>query len=155
MSFLFAALIIATMLFNAYIRQEHFRVPGVLPSDECMRYDTQNGDNFDLSFVKGEYLQKELREEKEAFPEDLPEERVVALGLVSLSAVEELREKEAFPEDLLPERAGMALDPVSLVSLAVDEEEAKIAPPAFGYFWTTYGEATTDEVQSDYGSIHG
>jgi hypothetical protein len=97
-----------------------------------MIHDAQNGDNFDLSFVKGVYLQEELRE-KEAFPEDLPHERAVALGLVRLSAVEEQREKGAFPEDSLPEQ----------VLLDVEEEaEITVTDPVVG-----------DEVQSD-GSIH-
>jgi hypothetical protein len=136
------------MLFNAYIRQEHFRVPGVLSSDKCMMHDAQNGDNFDLSFVKGVYLQEELRE-KEAFPEDLPHERAVALGLISLSAVEEQRENEAVPEDLLPEQDIVSLDDT------MSEEEAEIAltDPVAGD-GTIYGQKTSGAVQS-YGSIHG
>jgi hypothetical protein len=59
-----------------------------LPSKACIKADLQNGGNFDLAFVKGAYLQEELRE-KEAFPQDLPEERAVALGLVPTLPMDE------------------------------------------------------------------
>jgi hypothetical protein len=83
-----AALIIQTCLFNAYINQRHFRVAESLPSKACIKADLQNGVNFDLAFVKGAYLQEELRE-KEAFPQDLPVERAVALGLVPTPPMDE------------------------------------------------------------------
>jgi hypothetical protein len=85
---LITALIIQTFLFNAYINQRHFRVAEHLPSKACIKADLQNGGNFDLNFVKGAYLQEELRE-KEAFPQDLPEERAVALGLAPTPPMDE------------------------------------------------------------------
>jgi hypothetical protein len=76
-----APLIIATVLFNSYIRQEHFRVAMYLPSRECMRVDLKNGPDFDLSFTKDAYLQEELRE-KVSYPYALTEERARELGNV-------------------------------------------------------------------------
>ena len=55
-------LIVVTILFNAYVRQQHFRVAAYLPSRECMKADVLNGPEFDLSFTKDAYLQEELRE---------------------------------------------------------------------------------------------
>jgi hypothetical protein len=68
-------------LFNAYLRQEHFRVAEYLPTKECLKVDLRNGDeNFALSLVQGAYLQPELRE-KELFPENADDRRLVSLGL--------------------------------------------------------------------------
>lgn len=68
------------MLFNAYIRQEHFRVTEYLPSRDSRKRDLANGSDFNGSFLKGQYLQEELQH-KELYPDDLPCERAKALGL--------------------------------------------------------------------------
>jgi hypothetical protein len=73
-------LIVVQFLFNAYIGQEHFRVAENLPSRECLKVDQQNGPDFDLSFVKGAYVQEELTAE-EAYPEELSPSRMAELGL--------------------------------------------------------------------------
>ena len=73
-------LIALTVLFNAYIRQQHFRVAEYLPSRECLKSDLQNGPNLDLSFTTGAYLQEELREKK-VFPHNLSSETAIELGV--------------------------------------------------------------------------
>jgi hypothetical protein len=80
-----APLIAITILFNAYIRQQHFRVAEHLPSRECMKSELQNGPNFDLSFTTRAYLQEELRDKK-LYPENLTNENASALGLLELIA---------------------------------------------------------------------
>jgi hypothetical protein len=79
-----AALIVVTMLFNAYIREEHFRVANVLPTEISSSRDLKNREDFNLDFVRGAYLQEELRH-KDAFAEDLPEsldlDRAEILGI--------------------------------------------------------------------------
>jgi hypothetical protein len=72
-SILMFPLIIITVLFNAYIRQQHFRVTENLTSRECLKTDLQNS-NLDLSFVKGAYVQPELQD---VFPETPIEDRVI------------------------------------------------------------------------------
>lgn len=74
------ALIIFTILFNAHLRQEHFRVAEYLPTKECLKVDIRNGDDFAVALVKGAYLQKELRE-KELFPDNVDDRRLVSLSL--------------------------------------------------------------------------
>ena len=72
---LMTPLIVITVLFNSYVRQEHFRCAEVLPLNECLEIDrTRRGQHL------GKYVQEELRE-KQAFPE-LSEERAQSLGLV-------------------------------------------------------------------------
>jgi hypothetical protein len=75
-------LIIITILFNAYIRQQHFRVTENLASRECLKTDLQNS-SIDLSFVKGAYVQPELQA-KDVFPENLTEHRAKTLGFEEL-----------------------------------------------------------------------
>jgi hypothetical protein len=72
-SILMFPLIIITVLFNAYIRQQHFRVTENLTSRECLKTDLQNS-NLDLSFVKGAYVQPELQD---VFPETPNDDRVM------------------------------------------------------------------------------
>ena len=74
-------LIVITVLFNAYIRQQHFRTAEFLPSRECLKEDLRNGPDFDLTFTKGAYLQGEMRY-KLKFPENLGDPRAEALGLI-------------------------------------------------------------------------
>jgi hypothetical protein len=75
-SILMFPLIIITVLFNAYIRQQHFRVTENLTSRECLKTDLQNS-NLDLSFVKGAYVQPELQH---VFPETPSDNREVPLN---------------------------------------------------------------------------
>lgn len=75
------ALIVVTMLFNGYIRQEHFRVADVLPSNECLKMDLRRGlEEMDTGFLVGAYLQDEMQD-KELFPEDMDEKYVSRLDL--------------------------------------------------------------------------
>ena len=74
------ALIFFTILFNAHLRQEHFRVAEYLPTKECLKVDIRNGDDFAVALVKGAYLQKELRE-KELFPDNVDDRRLISLSL--------------------------------------------------------------------------
>lgn len=74
-------LIVVTILFNAYLRQQHFRVAEYLPSRECLKADISNGPDFDLSFTKDAYLQEELKE-KRVYPVNVSDERARELGLI-------------------------------------------------------------------------
>ena len=80
-------LIIITILFNAYIHQQHFRVAEYLPSCECMKVDRRNGLDFDTSFAERAYLQEEMRD-KEKYPDNLTAERAAQLGLAMPADVE-------------------------------------------------------------------
>jgi hypothetical protein len=71
-------LLAITVLFNVYIKQEHFRVAENLASRECLKTDLQNGD-LDMSFVKGAFTQPELKANDE-FPENISEIQAIALG---------------------------------------------------------------------------
>lgn len=74
-------LIVITILFNAYIREQHFRVAEFLPSRDCLKMDERNGETFDLSFLDDAYLQDELRE-KNVLPGNLPPDRALDLELI-------------------------------------------------------------------------
>lgn len=72
-------LLIATVLFNAYIQQDHFRVAEYLPAHECNNADMQNGINFDLSSMEDAYVQPECRL-KQVLPEtEDPEQELPAI----------------------------------------------------------------------------
>lgn len=63
-------LIVATLLFTYYIHQQHFRMTESLPARDAMYYDHKcDNADLDFEFVKGMYVQPELRE-KEKFPEN-------------------------------------------------------------------------------------
>lgn len=74
-------LIVMTVLFNAYVHQQHFRAAEFLPSRECLKEDLRNGTDLDLSFTRGAYLQEEMSDKKK-FPENLSAQRAEALGLI-------------------------------------------------------------------------
>jgi len=74
-------LIVITVLFNGYVRQQHFRVAEFLPTRESLKEDLRNGPGFDLSFTTGAYLQDEMQVKKK-LPENLNQERALMLGLV-------------------------------------------------------------------------
>jgi hypothetical protein len=84
---LLVPLIVITIIFNAYVRQQHFRVADNLPSRECVKADLRNGPDFDLSFTKEAYLQVELQE-KLKYPENLTIERAIEFGILDVNAVE-------------------------------------------------------------------
>jgi hypothetical protein len=67
-----------TFWFRFYIGQQHLRVTERLPSRECLKVDLKNS-AMDLDFVKGGYLQPELKE-KELFPENFGLEREIEQG---------------------------------------------------------------------------
>ena len=83
-----APLIAITILFNAYIRQQHFRVAHHLPSRECMKSDLHRGQDFDFSFASRAYLQEELRD-KELYPENLPIVNELGMGIEDLTTDEQ------------------------------------------------------------------
>jgi hypothetical protein len=86
-SVLMFPLIIITILFNAYIRQQHFRVTENLTSRECLKTDLQNS-SLDLSFVKGAYVQPEMQA-KDLFPENLSDYRAMTLGFEEQEGLQE------------------------------------------------------------------
>ena len=58
-------LLIITVLFNAYIQQQHFRVAEYLPARACTKTDVNNyAISFNFSFLEDAYLQPELRVKK-------------------------------------------------------------------------------------------
>jgi hypothetical protein len=65
-------LIVFTLLFNIYIKQQHFMYTNFLPAREAIVTDQNNmneaGDNFE-SLLRDKYIQPELRE-KEQLPEN-------------------------------------------------------------------------------------
>jgi hypothetical protein len=71
-------IIVITILFNGYVRKQHFRVSEVLPSRECLKTDLQNGPDFDLSFTHDAYLQDEMRC-KVKYPENIAQHRLDAI----------------------------------------------------------------------------
>lgn len=78
---LMVPLVVITVLFNAYIREQHFRVAEFLPSRDCLKMDERNRETFDLSFLDKAYLQDELRE-KQRLPESLTVDRAFELELI-------------------------------------------------------------------------
>jgi hypothetical protein len=69
-SAMMAPLLISTLLFSYYIKQQHFRMTESLPARDAMfsdhKYDHANEG---YEFAKDKYLQPELRE-REKFPEN-------------------------------------------------------------------------------------
>ena len=60
-------LVVVTILFSVYIKQQHFRVAAFIPARDAMLVDEKNeGDS--LEFLQGQYIQPELRE-KTKLPE--------------------------------------------------------------------------------------
>lgn len=74
-----SVLIVGTLLFNSYLRQEHFHVASFLPSSEDTETENEMGDDNDLSFLKEAFLQEELRNEY-VYP-DISEETAAELDL--------------------------------------------------------------------------
>lgn len=65
-------LIIVTILFNFYIRQQHFFVTGRLPSRNCLKQDIRNqSEEMNFDFVRGKYLQPALQSKEDAYPENM------------------------------------------------------------------------------------
>lgn len=77
-------LLVITILFTYYIHQKHFHMTEFLPTRECVEIDMKNNCEglMDFSFVRGKYIQPELRE-KEELPENATVEREIAHGFVS------------------------------------------------------------------------
>ena len=71
-SALMLPLLIITILFGTYIRQEHFHTPNRLPSRECLKKDLNNqaGGEMEFSFLQKKYLQPALQSKEETFPEN-------------------------------------------------------------------------------------
>ena len=99
------------------MRLEHFRVAEYLPSNECVKIDKANKDEFDLSSLKGKYLQEELRE-KEILPDYLSDDRMAALGLAPS------KPEAAFDEEIgvLPLKGSTELSNVEESAHENDEE---------------------------------
>lgn len=69
LSYLFDHTQIITVLFNFYIRQQHFRVAAYLPTRECFKEDLRRDDDFDFSFVNGAYVQPPLAADPHISPD--------------------------------------------------------------------------------------
>lgn len=56
-------LLVTTILFWHYVRQEHFQLADMLSAKECNKADLQSAEEgVDWSFLRGQYVQPELRE---------------------------------------------------------------------------------------------
>lgn len=62
-------LLIITVLFNSYIRQEHFKVAAYLPTGLCVEEDLRRDENFDFSFVHDAYVQPPLAAKADIHPD--------------------------------------------------------------------------------------
>ena len=56
-------LIVITVMFKLYLRQEHYNVTKHLPSIRCVEEDWRNMGRLDFDFLKGEYVQPALKSE--------------------------------------------------------------------------------------------
>lgn len=71
-------LIIITILFTGYIKQQHFRVTVFAPTTLCASVDKTNGD-MDLGFLRSKYVQPALNT-KDEYPDNIAIEDVKAYG---------------------------------------------------------------------------
>jgi hypothetical protein len=73
-SFAMIFLLIATMLFTYFIKQEHFKLAMILSAKECVNADISNLDaSVDWSIFRGQYVQPELRERQVAPENSIPD----------------------------------------------------------------------------------
>ena len=108
---------IITILFSYYLRQEHFHTAEFLPIRSCLRTDSKA---LDLDFLKGSYLQPELKADRLVWPDPLSEAEKKALeGLDNQS-----EEMERIGFDDVPMRA----DAIGEVSKKMQPEEIEIEP---------------------------
>lgn len=66
-------LLVGTILFNMYIKQQHFTVPNRLSSRDCLKKDLKNqaGEGMSFDFVRGAYVQPALQSKAYVFPPNL------------------------------------------------------------------------------------
>lgn len=74
-------LIVVTVLFSIYLRQEHYRVADYLPSRLCLKADKEN-EFLDLSFLTDAYLQPEMCDKEVEVAPDVSPEKVRELGFM-------------------------------------------------------------------------
>jgi hypothetical protein len=81
-SMLMIPLLVITILFIIYINQMHYKMSFYLPTGECMDIDDKHSSrgNLDLAFMKGKYVQPELREKK-VFPKNATQEHLKKYGI--------------------------------------------------------------------------
>ena len=66
-------LTIATILFQIYVKQQHFLMTQYLPTRHAIGADERHSKNEDFSFVQGQFVQPEFRV-REKYPENGNEE---------------------------------------------------------------------------------
>jgi len=66
---LYIPLLCITVLFILYMQQLHFRVARYLPTHACLEEDLARGENPDLSFLHGTYIQPALAAERNSQPD--------------------------------------------------------------------------------------
>jgi hypothetical protein len=73
-------LLVVTLLFSAYIRQQHFLVASRLSSRAALQKDLKNHERsrLDLSFVRGKYVQPALQSKEDTFPENYGDSREIS-----------------------------------------------------------------------------
>ena len=62
-------LTIGTIVFQFYVKQQHFRMTQFLPTMQAIKTDHRYARDTDYSFVEGKFVQPELRV-REKFPEN-------------------------------------------------------------------------------------
>lgn len=71
-SILMIPLLIVTVLFNIYVKQQHFSIAEHLPTAKCLDVDVRKGEEgFQSDFLVGAYTQPALKSKKEVLPENL------------------------------------------------------------------------------------
>lgn len=87
-------LLIATILFTFYINQKHFAMTEHLPARDCMTIDLRNGEGeMDYSFVRGQYVQPELRE-TELYPVNATDWLRITQGRLDVTGASALLKSE-------------------------------------------------------------
>jgi len=85
-SVLMIPLLAITILWTLYMKQKHFKATNYLPGFDCVDVDRKNNTEgpMDMSFLKGLYLQPELRD-KELYPTNASLKRQEHFGMISAS----------------------------------------------------------------------
>lgn len=99
-SALLIPLLVITVLFVIYLGQQHFKMAKFLSARQCMDTDRKNqntagGAPLDLDFIKGQYIQPEMREKKK-YPENASLARQKARGMIQTDVLKQQQSEETF-----------------------------------------------------------
>ncbi|CAB9519234.1 CSC1-like protein ERD4 [Seminavis robusta] len=91
-------LVVVSVIFSIYLRENHFNVAEHLPTRLCLDQDSKNID-MDFGFAREAYLQPEMRE-RNALPE-LSREKLQELGLVENDSPKASFKTAVFPNGMI------------------------------------------------------